>query len=766
MNLRIFTYFIICIVVVFPILIFDLIVSSHSIIPFRYLYDISFSIIIIILTYISILLIKNEKILKTKYVVNIPKKYITIVSTIISIILIINSLNLNQFEITIQRDVFLQGIIGIMSIAYYIIIIIIVSLVFYISFDNEVIKISKIWSYTLGAIAFLVSLTIYGFNFYGLYGVHASFLIFCSLIIILILRIHLNLKSKYIILHLTNIDCILCLISISTFLMFYYTGVYSFYSDQAVSLSSLLSLVYRGSLKPYYIQSEYYSSLSGFISLDFVFITGYTNLLLASTLPFFLGYIAIPFICYHFIRSNIIQDERIVLLGSLMTIFMDGLAILVLPKYLNKLNFTTIYWDISTKTCSLRLSTLIYFWLNPYKIWAMATAFASLDMSTYTSKKYGVNLIFSGLLLALSFVHPRQSFNAMLGFILLYILRKISFRKFLIILTTVFISYGKELLPISICVLKGIFFYAMRIISLKVFKEIYSIILTTPPYTNSMIILYIDCFLFILLIFMTKKPFQKVLCNYPLDIKSEAKRIRLIFFKDRKYFSISFYLRGFIYAILSLSIFMYAIAYSNNFFHLMSIIEDQYIFPLNYFILRYHIGLILTLTSLFLFRRIHRIFFAYIFLLALQYMGVLFWLNSPFIIVVMTLPGLNWIAKSNDRLTKAIILSFIFLGIFSGTLFAATQQYNSFSTLYTDIPGILPKLLVINPCERIYCPSYYKYYAYRLAGFAHLKISSNPLAKYSLIDTYYIKGSILNELISKNKVIYHGSRFILLKKKC
>ena len=64
------------------------------------------------------------------------------------------------------------------------------------------------------------------------------------------------------------------------------------------------------------------------------------------------------------------------IIGTIMTIFMDGLAIIMLPIYTGNITSETIMNKISPATKSLYLSSISPLWLNPYKVLGIASAMA------------------------------------------------------------------------------------------------------------------------------------------------------------------------------------------------------------------------------------------------------------------------------------------------------------------------------------------------------------------------------------------------------
>ena len=65
---------------------------------------------------------------------------------------------------------------------------------------------------------------------------------------------------------------------------------------------------------------------------------------------------------------------------------MDGLSIILLPKYLDGLTPNIINWTISPLTKSLNQSTLSAFHYNPFKILSMTSAIALFNLFKRTNQ--------------------------------------------------------------------------------------------------------------------------------------------------------------------------------------------------------------------------------------------------------------------------------------------------------------------------------------------------------------------------------------------
>ena len=695
---------------------------------------------------------KAESTLNTCYTIIIKKKFLIIPLILISFKCIINIFEIRAIEIgALRENMFLQCTEGLFPLIDYLVTLFIMGLLLNIELSKKnIIRLSEIGNYMLGILAIQIIISIYAFNILGMNGIWISYLLF-YIFSVFILTFKIPKGREVIMVSVTVPDIIILFLSIGIFAFYYYPyGIYNIYGDQAIILSSALSIARRENLTPYYLSSGYYSSIGGFLVVNFVYITGVNNILLASTLPFLIGLILIPFVTYHFI-NNIIKNDKLAMLGTIMSTVMDGLATLILPLYVNNLNWNTIYFEISRRTFSLASTNILYYWFCPYKVFSIACITAALNMLFNKDKE---NLIISGALLTLSLTNPRQSFVSLLGLLLLLLLQKLNLKEIIIIALVIITSLGQELTAIIFMFLDRFSHFLMKFGIIDMATRLWIASYTRENiHKYPILTLFINLIAIIILILIFKKSDYNI-CNNTLPLNNN-KYDWWIILKVNKY-AIKMHVDNFIALILYLLIFLYSIIY---FYQILpfAIISNPYFRVLNYLLLRYHACIPGLVFSIFLFKESLCIIF-------LQYLGLLVGLRAPLIMASISVLGLQYLIKKHYcRATKLFLLIFIFLGIFSGTFFASTVRSNLSDPSYNDTPYVLSKLLTIDPSEKIYSPSFNKYYVYRLASFAQIELSNNPDSRYWLIDKVFTNKEYI-ALSKKFKILYHGNRFILLRK--
>jgi len=271
-----------------------------------------------------------------------------------------------------------EGFSYIFPLFEYLLTILINAILLYIIINRKVVlSIYELPTYALGVIAVETCLSMYGFNLGGVFGIriilallHTSF---CGLLLFLYYRG----ITKKIQIKISHSDLLLISFSIGILLMVYIPfNLYNQFTDSAIVLNSAISITQRESLQPYYDTSGYYSPIGGFVSVVFAYSTSLNTILPLSSLPFLVASVLLPFIVYHFLKLYITEDERLVILGTIVTVFMDGLAVILLPAYWGNLNLGSIR-TISLITKSMRFSSLQWLWITPYKILGTASAIAT-----------------------------------------------------------------------------------------------------------------------------------------------------------------------------------------------------------------------------------------------------------------------------------------------------------------------------------------------------------------------------------------------------
>jgi len=233
-------------------------------------------------------------------------------------------------------------------------------------------------------------------------------------------------KTGNLILKIGTPDILLLIVAIGIFaLIFVPSGIYNLFGDNAVIPGSVLSIVGRGSLEPYFVADQFYSPLLGFASIAFSFTTGLDNILLACNLPFLVGSLLLPFVVYHFLNEFVTDNQKISVLCAIAVSLMDGLAVVLLPVFTGALTDSTINFVISSRTASLYSSNICHLWIAPYKVFAVACAIAACN--TLASKKT-FNFLLGGGLFFLSLMNPRFSLLAIILLVFLVGLKRINIK--------------------------------------------------------------------------------------------------------------------------------------------------------------------------------------------------------------------------------------------------------------------------------------------------------------------------------------------------
>jgi len=750
--------------------IYDYFISSRSFIPLRYIYDISIYMITTITIYLCIHFIKNLRWLNISYKFRIPNYIIFITGVfvcgnIVHNLLIINNYTMGEFDYnslnisTFQMMYFLK----------YLTVLFVLGVIFLYNIQNSIIRFSVIWEYILSISVLLAALSIWGYAILGIYGIKIAIIMFSIMNLLIFLYKLKNSQNSYIYLEIDINDICLIGVVISVLSLFYYTAFFSIYYDQGIVLSSLTSLIYRGSLRPFYEISGYYVGISSYISINYIYLSGNPNLISASVLPYFLGYVSLPFIIYRILLLLVSNDDRLILLATIVILLMDGLAILIIPKYilLDKLSFQTIYWEVSTATKSLRASTILYFWFNPYKILAMSLALASVLMMITKNK---INILLSGGLFAFSLIHPRQPFAFLVGALTLWILKIVDIKEIFIVLLTSSLYLSFELVGSYFALFKGIFFYLIKLTKFELLRSYYRIIMRSPPSIDFLHALIINLILLISVAYIMMKlsfrnnqelvkDFRLIRTNYSsinLGLKFRIFGSRFIITSDLDT------IVGLI--MLAFLIFLILIFYKILYFPYFIFINNRYFNAFTYFVLRYHIVFVFIIVSFLISNNTTYLkFFSIIFLI--QYIGILQWLHAPIFVVMLGMPAMHYILNTNKKITKILVIIFIILGILSASLFSSTQRHDKVGSEIKDLPKVLPILLNITPCEKIYTPSWYRYYVNKLASFAHVKVTREPTTSFYLVDIKYTDASLIHKLVTQYKIVYRGERFLVLEAK-
>ncbi|MEM2506814.1 MAG: hypothetical protein QXR45_12385 [Candidatus Bathyarchaeia archaeon] len=754
---------------------FDSLISSLSVMPFRLIYDFAFSMITFVFIYISFCLILGEEPPQKSLSLFFPKILITVpialnISSLTSIILLENPDIGFLLENTLT-----QASMGLSSLLKFIAVSAANAIVLYLIIHREIIiQLFEIPTYLLAIIAIKTSLSIYAFYINGINGIRWVLSLYHASFILLTLKVNRLFEDKKIQLKVESTELFLALLSIGIFMMTYAPfGLYNLYADNAIILGSALSIVKRESLEPYYLASKYYSPIAGFIAVIFSYETMLSNLLLSSNLPFLATYITLPFVIYHFIKSFIIDDSRLIIVATIAASLMDGLAIVLLPLYEGKLTENIINWRISPLTGSLYASNICHLWLTPYKIFANVSAIAACSV---LHKQHPTNFLLSGVLFFVSLANPRYSILTILLFWLLFKMKKISTRNIILFLLSVIISSGPTFLTHLYKGLYGLFWSLCKIglIDEKSFSSYINLLELFLIHENSPLIAMVILMAFLGLILMfcldfTKKRHRDNDNNiYASKFSARNMRDSITIKVDRIKKEIKISCFKFTVLSIMLAIFMYVVFHAYLIFSIERLINSPFIAILNIIIVRYHVLTAFFIAVFFTLKCDKKIAFTSLtFFIFFLFGGMVSMSTSllPIVFVVLASPLLSFIAKQKEKIIMAFFLLFIFSGVFSSTFYSATIKSIQI-TEYNDLPNLLSILIKCKENTYVYSPSSYKYFVYRVIRMAHLNLSSDSSSHIYIIDRDYTKKEIIDALLNNNNftLVYLGCKFILLER--
>jgi len=223
---------------------------------------------------------------------------------------------------------------------------------------------------------------------------------------------------------------------------------------------------------------------------------------------------------------------------------------------------------------------------------------------------------------------------------------------------------------------------------------------------------------------------------------------------------------------LALSFFILSYITLNAYQHpaLSTIPKNMFVDSINYIIWRYHILIVLFIIGFFGFRHSSRILFTSAALALLVYSWITLTsvgkgITSPLIFVAMAIPSFSSFVKLRKKLILSVVFLFIFLGVFSSSLYSATVTTTESETRYADLPCLLHTLLSLDPGEELFPVSTYSYYSSRIINMAHLRLTSDPSCQLHIIDKTYTNNITIERVLkdNKNEILYNGNGFILYK---
>jgi hypothetical protein len=760
---------------ILSVAVFDSFLASNSVIPLRYVYDLSFALIMGPTSYVSILLLKNKQIPKRETSINFPK-FLFILPILVNLEAILSTLSLDIPDIGLLDSNFLvQGANSLLPLFNYLLIAVTNGAILCFVVNKKIEMYAyELPTFALGAVAIEVLLSEYGFQLGSVTGIRVSLVLFFVGMSAVFALQCLRLRAVEIRIKFETSDKLLLLLSAGMLMMFFVPyGIYNLMGDNAVITNSALSISWRGSLQPYYASTGYYTSIGGFVAVIAAYSCNLNNILLASNLPFLASYVLIPFIVYHFLRKYFVSDLRIAIVGAVAAILMDGLAVLLLPAYKDNLTMNAINGSISPATESLYFSTTCWLWLTPYKTFSIASAVAT---SSVLEKSKGSTLLLSGALLALSFTNPRQPFLAILLLLLLLGIRRLNMKNLFIIGLSAILSSGPLFLATFYKMTKAVFYSlnSLGVVSYETttkFSEIFIDTATNPLPQTAVIALVLTL---LILNLRSNRGYEAKESEIPVQSKPPKKE-RMIRFEFRKTERVHILKNETImFWGLCIVVLSYVVLYANGMLPALFIGVDQNIAiaTLNYLVLRYHILIVLAVLGFFYFAaRAHTLKMIVILSIVViaTYLGTALGLYAPLVVVAIALPVLSVLVKTRKRLKTCAVLFIVVLGIFSATFYSATVKSVELEQpyYYDDLPYVIRTLIAKSPDTAVYSPSSYDYFVARTVSMAQLRLTTDQSSPIYIIDVQYTDPAIIEDLLrnSKTEVLYQGKSLIVLERK-
>lgn len=749
----------------------DLLVSSNAAMPFRIIYFVAFVALAFAVIYISIHLLRNKEFGKD-YTILICGRTFFCSAVLINLIVVFPILWLEVPSIGLfSTNILNQGMNGLPYLLEYAAVMIADGIVLHIILTKKSrIDAYKIAAYVLCAIAIETFLAIYCFHIGSIDGVRLGLASFHIAICGVIIWLYFKLSMKEVQIRITSSDVLLFLVSIGTFLMVYMPhAIYSLFGDTSVIVGSASSILYRGSLQPFYAADAYYSPIGGFVSTVFAYICGLNNIMLASSIPFLIAHLTLPFITYNFLKRFVTEDSRMAIIGSIVALFMDGLAVVLLPKYIGNLARPVIEWQISPATKSLYFSSIAWIWLAPFKTMGIASATA---LGSILARGRATSFLLGGVLFAFSFVNPRQPFLAILILVFLLGSKKISLKGVAMVFSSALLFLGPIIIATVFKNLQLILFVFHQ--TGLVAGEISTITLGYYRILSEnglLVTISVMVVCFTAVAFLVRSESQNTLNTKRFVAEYSTRRnlsLRILRFRNGLDIHLSFEDMLFWGLFIPMITYIILHAYPIPFLAIMprNILIDSF----DYMIMRYHILAILAILGFIGFKYSSRVFLTMTTLALVTYLWIILTsvgkgIISPLIFVALAMPSFVFFVKSKKRLILSVVLLLIFLGVFSATFYSATVTTIESEARYADFSDLLPILLKMDPGESVFSASTYSYYSSRILRMAHLQLSSDFSCQLHIIDKAYTNSVTTERVLEDdtNEILYEGNVFIFYR---
>ena len=690
---------------------------------------------------------------------------------LVNILFLFNVLHLDIPAIGfLEIDMIKQGLEALPVYALYLLACLTNSFMLLATFTEDThIDIYDVFVYSVVFIALQTIASIYGFHLMGLKGLKLSLaVLFIVIPAVYVYQIHKK-EIQSIALERDRELPLVLVLSITTFFFYYFYVLYDHYSDQAVMLANVNSILYRGNLEPYYKATAYYPAVGGFYIAAFIYTTGLNNTILASTLSFTIAYMFLPIIVYRLVKL-LVNNGSIALVVSVMAVHADGLGILAYPIYKNIIDYflshpyNVIYnWNawyvlsfqLSPKTCSLYASSISYLWFTPYKVFALLASVTSVAMFLYPQQST-YKLILAGILLSISLTYPKATPLILLSFMLLWGLGRISTLKDVLILILTGIIGLAPLTYATTYKLIGEFIHLYL-------PSLYSLPAEKRTYVMCIVKYVLRTYLTHSLIFATFLLLLVLIIYYRMKTSSSTESLSVMDVFSPRTSALS---SASLFITLSLIVLVFIIYYIYDLLpYPLSrlVINSRPLFIVRYLIMRYHI-MVVPLFLVPLFFRINLKLLLSI-LLMLSSIYLLGWIPValPIPILILGIPILHYFIKQKYNIVITIsLLTFLVLSVLTSGLYGIPIISTKVDSIYEDMPYVIGILLNFDPGTKVYSGSYYDYFIVRTLSFAQLRLSNSLKGTdLCLIDKQY---NIKTNLRSSNtQIFYIGKRLMLIK---
>jgi len=744
--------------------VYDSQVYYQTILPLRIILDVCLFVFTFIPIYALLRQFSRTKSKKRHLTLNIKKELIYAIP-LVNVLFIMNALNIEVPSLgSLKINMLMQSIEALPFFIIYLLASLLNGfMVLVTTVRKSEIDIYDIFIYSIVFMALQTIASLYGFHLAGVGGLRVAITCLFVLVPVIYLYCTRRFNIKHISIKEDSYFPLVIVLSIATFSFYYFNSLYNHYTDQGIMFANVNSILYRGNLEPYYKASAYYPAIGGFYVTCFIYTTGLNNVMLASVLAFTVAYILLPIVVYRLIKFVTLDSEGLALLLSAMSVYVDGIGIVALPMYKSKIDSCLrgsniarhtirqiLNFKLSHETCSLYTSTISYLWFNPYKVFAVLASVTAIVL-LLRSKKRSYELIFSGLLLAQSFINPRASFIMLLTSTILWIFGKLAFLEIIASILTCF-TFMSPLTWTVIYKVTASFIevYLRRAYELPIETELYvtsmeSLLRSGSPLIVASIVLMLT-YIYYRLKFSRLRSSNK-LPNYTRSLKFSYTQLLSLF------------------VALSILVLVFIILYTYSLLPQSFIVltkKNHFLNIIRYLIFRYHIMIVLSVISLLLLKLNLRVVLLVIMVLLPTYFLGGRIVSFPISLAILNIPAFYQIVKhKRGKIAISILLTlYLILGTLTNGIYGCILTSSDADPIFLDVPHVINLLLKLNSTTRVCSGSYYDYRVRRTVKFANLMYSKDKSnCQLCLIDKYYGIDVDLN----KRELLYSGFRLILLK---